>query len=136
MTNKEFKIINGTDLFEHEKQFIKLYNNHTIPVDRIPAMLGISRNNMNRLRKRCIEKGTIKQRPKNNKLTNPKYFGAKYYYYDKANESYTIKRKNVYYGSVKTEEMAKKYVPELEKAHWDKKLSKKIKQKIIKEEVQ
>lgn len=125
-----FRIVEGDYLQKHKEEFIELYNNPNIAVNDIPNILGISKNNLKRLRNECKDEGLIRLRPNRNKTAwERRHFKPRYYHiFRHGNEiSWTIKRKGVYYGMVHTVTQAKKMVELLKECNWNKSKAKEIK---------
>lgn len=130
-----FNIVEGDTLMQHKEEFIILYNDPTIPVNSIPELLGISHNNMARLRKECQEEGRINLRYNKSKKRWEKKNKPRYYQVYRRGEiiKWQIKRKGVYYGMVYNVKQAQEFVKKLKECNWNKNLAKKIREEIIKE---
>lgn len=125
-----FRIVEGDYLQKYKEEFVELYNDSNIAVGDIPILLGISVNNMQRLRNECKEEGLIRLRPNRNKTKWEKqHFKPRYYHVHRQGKRvrWTIKKNGVYYGLVDTVLQAKKMVELLKDCNWNKSKAKEIK---------
>ena len=115
----------------NEKQFINLYNNHSITTKEIRKILGLEYNEFYKYRKKLQKQGKIK--PRNFKRTPKQKETPKYYCLNNCRTSYQIRKKGKYYGCCKTIKQAKRMVELLEENNWNINLRDEIKKQAYKE---
>jgi len=116
MDNVTFNIVEN-DYSSKYDEFVELYNDYSIDVQKIKQKIGS--NSYLKLRKEALNKGDIKQRPYNIKRVNHKH-----YHFDKSMGKFRVRKvkngKYMSFGFYDTEREAKQVVERLKEVDWDK----------------
>ena len=113
---------------ELKQQIIDLYNNSDLKVNQIIRKLNITPSQFYKIRKQIQPQ--LNQRPKGKQRTTST---IKNFSYNHTTNNYEIRKRGVYYGSVKTHRQAERLVELLEMVGWRKELAGELKKQTIKE---
>ena len=100
-----------------EERFIHLYNNTSMCVPKIKKELNLTHNEYTKLRNSLNQKGLLILRGFKKKRTKKRE--VKNYSYSNTLKVYDIRKRNRYYGTVKTKEQAERYVELLKQNNWN-----------------
>lgn len=141
---KQFKVIENSppSYLEKYDEFVELYNNKDIKVDKIKAMLGWSANVFDKARKRAVAEGKIINRhPGSHFKKSGGKKSPKYYSFNRNANKYMVKkwldkggvRKECYFGLYCSEVAVRRVVEELKKVDWDESELENIQVKVMRE---
>ena len=120
-----------SDLTSTQQKFIDLYNNTNLPMRKIRSKLGMTQS-------QCREtyvsvKPYLHLRKFGNHRKRNRKFEPNNYSYHCLSNSYQVRKNGKYYGSVKTEAMAKRMVELFQECNWDMNKRVEVKKQVLKE---
>ena len=129
----KFKIIEGDEFYNtHKQEFIRLYKKG-LSNEEMLNHFHITRSQYDGFRKKLYREGKLTDTDFKNRLAKIRQRKAKYYFYNKQQKLYTVKKNHKHYASFKSEEHAKRYVEEMNKINWDFNRRWEIREKILKQ---
>lgn len=129
-----FNIVEGEpeDYWENYEEFLRLYNENTMPVKRIKEKLNLNETKYNQYRKRAIEENRLESRY--NVYTKRGSYTPATYCHQTAYNTFSVQKymngKSVSFGTYKNKRTAKKVVEKLKECNWDKNELPRIKREV------
>lgn len=114
-----------------EETFIETYNDNNLSLRKIRRKLGLKHNEFDKIRNQLIQEGKIK--PRTFKAPRKKPHIPKNYSFCNTTKNYQIRKNGVYFGCVKKEQEARKFVELLKEKNWDYDLKDELRLQAIKE---
>ena len=129
MQEMNFRVVENSppSYLDRYDEFVEMYKNTDIKVEKIKAELGWSTNVYEKARKQAIREGLITNRHPGHYLKKKEGVSPKYYSFSRNANKFIIKkwlrkggvRKEYYYGIYGNEDAVKMVVAELKKVDWD-----------------
>ena len=129
MQEMNFRVVENSppSHLDRYDEFVEMYKDTDIKVEKIKAELGWSTNVYERARKQAIREGLITNRHPGRYTTKKEKSPPKHYSFNRNANKFIIKkwlrkgdvRKEYYYGAYGNEDAVKMIVAELKKVDWD-----------------